>query len=112
MNPSLEPTESRVLVLAPTGRDALLASRVLSEAGIGAHICTNLEDLQRGIREGAGAVLVTEDGLSVTAVADLADVLANQPTWSNLPVLVFSGGEDKGEAVAPPVRRLVEVASP
>ncbi len=110
MNPSLEGTENRVLLLAPTGRDALLASRVLSEAGIGAHICTNLEDLQRGIREGAGAVLVTEDGLSLTAVADLADVLANQPTWSYLPVLVFSGGEDKGEAVAPPIRRLVEVA--
>jgi len=110
MNPTLEPTDSRVLLLAPTGRDALLARRVLSEAGIGAHICANLEDLQQGIREGAGAVLVTEDGLSVTAVAELAEVLANQPTWSNLPVLVFSGGEDKGEAVAPPVRRLVEVA--
>jgi len=110
MNPPLEPTESRVLLLAPTGRDALLARRVLAEAGIGAHICTNLEELQRGIREGAGAVLVTEDGLSVTAVAELAEVLANQPTWSNLPVLVFSGGEDKGEAVAHPIRRLVEVA--
>jgi signal transduction histidine kinase/CheY-like chemotaxis protein len=110
MNPPLEPTDSRVLLLAPTGRDALLARRVLCEAGVSAHICKNLEDLQRGIREGAGAVLVTEDGLSVTAVAELAEVLGNQPTWSNLPVLVFSGGEDKGEAVAAPVRRLVEVA--
>ncbi len=99
-----------MLLLAPTGRDALLARRVLSEAGISAHICKNHEDLQWGIREGAGAVLVTEDGLSVTAVAELAEVLANQPTWSNLPVLVFSGGEEKGETVAPPVRRLVEVA--
>jgi len=110
MNPSLEPTENRVLLLAPTGRDALLARRVLAEAGIGACVCTSLGELQLGIREGAGAVLVTEDGLSVTAVAELAEVLANQPTWSNLPVLVFSGGEDKGEAVAPPIRRLVEVA--
>ncbi|HYT33340.1 MAG TPA: HAMP domain-containing sensor histidine kinase, partial [Thermoanaerobaculia bacterium] len=110
MNPSLEPTENRVLLLAPTGRDALLARRVLAEAGIGACVCTSLHELQLGIREGAGAVLVTEDGLSVTAVAELAEVLANQPTWSNLPVLVFSGGEDKGEAVAPPIRRLVEVA--
>ena len=110
MNPPPEWTESRVLLLAPTGRDALLASRVLSEAGIGAHVCSTLEELQRGIREGAGAALMTEEGLSATAVADLAGVLANQPAWSNLPVLVFSGGEAKGEAVAPALRRLVEVA--
>jgi signal transduction histidine kinase/CheY-like chemotaxis protein len=110
MNPPPDLTESRVLLLAPTGRDALLASRVLSEAGIDACACANPEALQEGIRQGAGAVLVTEDGLSVTAVADLAQVLANQPAWSNLPVLVFSGGEERGEAVAPSVRRLVEVA--
>jgi signal transduction histidine kinase/CheY-like chemotaxis protein len=110
MSPSPDWNESRVLLLAPKGRDALLASRVLSEAGIDACACSNPEALQEGIRQGAGVVLVTEEGLSVTAVADLAQVLAIQPAWSNLPVLVFSGGEDRGEAVAPSVRRLVEVA--
>ncbi|HTD51451.1 MAG TPA: sensor histidine kinase, partial [Thermoanaerobaculia bacterium] len=101
MSPSPDWNESRVLLLAPKGRDALLASRVLSEAGIDACACSNPEALQEGIRQGAGVVLVTEEGLSVTAVADLAQVLAIQPAWSNLPVLVFSGGEDRGEAVAP-----------
>jgi signal transduction histidine kinase/CheY-like chemotaxis protein len=110
MNSPRDWTESRVLLLAPTGRDALLASRVLSQAGIDACACASPEELQEGIRQGAGVVLVTEDGLSVTAVADLAQVLADQPAWSNLPVLVFSGGEERGEAVAPSVRRLVEVA--
>src|SRR5260370_12024152 len=102
MNPPLEPTDSRVLVLAPTGRDALLARRVLSEAGIGAHICANLEDLQQGIREGAGAVLVTEDGLSVTAVAELPEVLATHPPSSNLPLLPFSAWQDPLSAPPPP----------
>jgi signal transduction histidine kinase/CheY-like chemotaxis protein len=80
----------RLLVLAPTGRDALLATDVLRRAGLTAEPCASVADLCAEIERGAGAVLLTEEVLTAPGLRTLAGVIAAQEPWSDLPVVVFS----------------------
>ncbi len=103
--PASEDVESRVLVLAPTGRDAALARRVLEDSGIRAEICDDIEALRREIQAGAGAVLLTEDALDSRAAEQLAETFQTQLSWSDLALLLFSSSASK-ESPSSPLRRL------
>jgi signal transduction histidine kinase/ActR/RegA family two-component response regulator len=104
-------SESRVLILAPTGRDAVLAAGVLEEAEIRTKRCGNVDDLAAEIRSGAGAVLITEEALTPDTAAELAEVFHGQLPWSDLPLLVFSGGAVRRETLPPAVARLADLAN-
>jgi signal transduction histidine kinase/ActR/RegA family two-component response regulator len=81
--------EQRVLILAPCGRDGILATQVLDQAGIPTCICDDAEALWAGICEGAGAAVVTNEALNPGVVASLAAGLQAQPAWSDFPLLIF-----------------------
>jgi signal transduction histidine kinase/CheY-like chemotaxis protein len=86
----------RVLILAPTARDAQITCRLLEAAGLVciacAHMLNLLEELEGG---GAGAVLLTEEVLQDGAVERFLEVLSRQPSWSDLPVvMLMRGGTD------------------
>jgi hypothetical protein len=49
------PLEERVLVLAPTPRDAELCARIFEGAGMTCFCCSDLAMLQAEIKVGAGA---------------------------------------------------------
>jgi signal transduction histidine kinase len=83
--------EERVLVVAPTGRDAALTCEVLANAGLIAEPCVNLAEAWTKIEEGAGALLLTEESLSTSGLEALARALASQPPWSDLPIIVLTG---------------------
>jgi signal transduction histidine kinase len=85
----------RVLILAPHGRDALLASELLDKRGIVSHACRSLADLVGELGIGAGAVLVTEEALAIGDAAALLAWTADQPTWSDLPFVVLSNGSSR-----------------
>jgi hypothetical protein len=57
---------SRVLILAPVGRDAALTRSFLNRAGVESLGCSNLDDLQRNLFEGAGAAVITGGGADWT----------------------------------------------
>jgi hypothetical protein len=82
----------RVLVLAPQGRDAPLICGVLAAAGIEAEACATVAELASRMRDGAAAALITEEALT-DGFADLADVLAGQPSWSDFPVILLTAGD-------------------
>ena len=84
-------TELRVLVLAPSGRDARLAEQTLARTGLEAAVCEDLNALRRAIAEGAGAVLVVEEALPRDAGGDPAAWIGPEPAWSILPVVVLTG---------------------
>jgi PAS domain S-box-containing protein len=87
-------SESRVLVLAPSGNDAQLTADFLRRAGADAHICRDMPDLACCIAEGCGALVLAEETLDVAIVATLSTILAQQPSWSDIPVgIVTSRGE-------------------
>src|SRR5688572_9497883 len=85
-----EDKEERVLLLTPTGRDALLTQKILAEVSISSSICGGIEELCRKLESGAGAVLLTEEALTPHAVTCLIHTLNKQPAWSDIPVILFA----------------------
>jgi hypothetical protein len=83
--------EQRISILAPTGRDAELTHKVLTEARVDCRICANVQALCAEVRGGAGAILVSEEAIVANEpLRTLAQALAEQPQWSDLPVLVLT----------------------
>ncbi len=80
-----------VLVVAPTGRDATLLRSELERVGIAASLPNGIAELVGAARAGrCGCLLVAEEALSREAIASLAELLHQQPSWSDLPVLVLT----------------------
>src|SRR4028119_1987897 len=80
----------RVLMLAPTARDAAMARSVLADAGFAPAVFEACEELADAGREGAGVVLLMEEFFASENAGRLLEVLARQPAWSNLPLLVLA----------------------
>ena len=95
--------DSRVLVLAPTSKDAAVTHALLRSAGIDSHVCRTFDDLVLELKEGAGAILVPEGPSRAAQNATLAAAIGEQPPWSDLPVLVMTrlgaDSSESGEAV-------------
>ena len=80
----------RVLVLAPFGRDAAEIARVLGAADFCTVGCEDVAQFCAGIEQGAGVALVAEEALSDQARQLIAAILADQPSWSDLPLLILT----------------------
>jgi len=79
----------RVLLLAPTARDGEVTRRLLSGAGVEVVVCKGWRHAEELMREGAGALMVTDLAFADPGFAVLLNVLERQPPWSNLPVLAL-----------------------
>src|SRR3954452_16148446 len=90
--------ERRVLVLAPTERDAQNTTRILQRQGIGSTVCRDIDALCREIAIGAGAVVLTEETLGAAHLARLVAVIEAQPHWSDLPFVALTRGGPDSEA--------------
>ena len=90
---------SRVLILAPVGRDAALTRSLLNRAGVESLGCSNLDDLQRNLFEGAGAAVITEEALIGRDTSGLVEWVAQQPPWSDFPFIVLLEPGASAEAV-------------
>ncbi|RPH59724.1 MAG: hybrid sensor histidine kinase/response regulator, partial [Acidobacteria bacterium] len=85
--------DGRVLIFAPIGRDAALTAAVLTRASVPYFICSTLSVLCTQYEHGAGALLLTEEALDDRGFRTLADLLDQQPPWSDISVLLFVGHE-------------------
>jgi len=102
--------ERRVLVLAPTGRDAHLARTMLAENGVRCTICGDLRALLNELTLGAGAILVSEEAFgSMEDLYVLGERLARQAPWSDLPVLLMARHGADSPLVRQAVRSLGNV---
>ncbi|MFL6230971.1 MAG: ATP-binding protein [Pyrinomonadaceae bacterium] len=84
--------EERILILAPTGRDAALTARFIGGAGLATHVCAGVEELCSEILSGAGLAFVTGEALTPHAMRCLVAALAEQPAWSDFPLVVLTSG--------------------
>src|SRR5271165_2334698 len=82
--------EVRILVLAPTGRDASLIADTLSADQLPAVVCPNADTLFSKLEEGAAAAITAEEALPPAAVTNLGQWLAAQPPWSDIPFVVLT----------------------
>ena len=91
----------RVLVLAPIGRDAAIASAILSEAGIAAESVANLASCStRSTAASARRSSPRRPSAPPTSTA-LSAWLDRQPAWSDLPIIVLThhgGGPERNPA--------------
>ena len=101
--------EQRVLILAPTGKDAALTRSVLDQASVACLICPDLDRACVELDAGAGAILMTEETVSPSGRDCLTDWLARQPPWSDLPVLIVARHGADSTAVAQAMDRLGNV---
>lgn len=83
------PNERRVLIVSPIGRDARLVCRLLERAQILCETSTS-DDLPDQVTKGAGAAIIAEESLSSEAVERLALALRQQPSWSDLPLILLT----------------------
>ena len=96
--PASDQLERRVLVLAPTARDAEITRALLERAGLAAVACPDLRAFTRAFAAGAGAALITEDAVVADGVDELLTAFANQPAWSELPVvMLMRGGSEESD---------------
>lgn len=91
-----------VLVLAPVGRDAEVATAILREIEVRSTICPDLESLVASL-DRAHCAVVTEEALRGADRQALADWVAAQPPWSDFPFLLL------GQRGAPPGAEMVEM---
>ncbi|HSO06377.1 MAG TPA: hybrid sensor histidine kinase/response regulator [Pelomicrobium sp.] len=88
-NVAADNREEKILILAPTGRDARLAQDTLARAGLACDVCAGLGELQAAMGAGAGAALVAEEALP--GGGESADAwIPAEPCWSQLPLVVLT----------------------
>lgn len=92
----------RVLMLAATPKDLVLTCDILIRAGIDCIGCDSLEELTEKLHEDAGAILLPEESITGAGDPALVRYLAEQPSWSDLPMLVMArpGADSAGVATA------------
>ena len=83
--------EERVLILAPTQKDARISQNILAESGVASAACASLDQLCSELQEGAGAIVLSEEALRRGGLSRLVEVVGQQPAWSDFPFLVLTG---------------------
>jgi signal transduction histidine kinase len=82
--------ESRLLVLASTAKDYELTCEILSRRNIQCERCWDVTELCSKLLEGAGALLVSEEALLSDRNDELSRCLAEQPPWSDVPLILLA----------------------
>src|SRR6476469_7458344 len=80
---------TRVLVLAPSGRDAAAAAEQLAAAGLHVQTCSDVVGLIERLNEGAGVAVIAEEALR-SGLKELADWVSRQPPWSDFPFVILT----------------------
>lgn len=101
--------EKRVLVLAPTRRDGDVTETFLRRAGIAVLLCPDLSCVCREIETGAAAILLTAEALDAAGIRELITLIENQPSWSDLPIVLLSPGGPQSPRVHDTCRALGNV---
>lgn len=81
-----------VCVIAPTGRDAELVVDLLQHNGLTAETCTDPLSLGKFDHDSIGPLLIAEEALNTATVQQLSELIRSQPAWSDLPILILTGG--------------------
>ena len=83
--------DERALILAPP-QLAADTSRLLTSAGINSLCAVDLANLQARLAEGAGLAIIAEQVFSQGPSALLQAFIDQQPSWSDLPIVLLTQG--------------------
>jgi signal transduction histidine kinase len=100
--------ERRLLILTPVGKDASLIATALAPDALSCIGCRDLEELALEVERGAAAIVIAEEALAGSD-GRLAALLARQPPWSDLPVLLLTRAGADSQVAARTQRTLGNV---
>ena len=112
MTTAFTTSSQRAVILAPQGRDALIASGILQEGGLAANICNDLHGLVVEIAAGAGVAVLTDDAIRNTDIKMLVEWIKSQPPWSDFPFVLLTergGGLERNPTAARQMQALGNV---
>lgn len=81
--------EQRILILAPTAKDAAICQKLLDEAAMPAAVCPDLASICREMGQGAAAAMIAEEAIPLEQIDPLLAALEQQPAWSDFPLLIL-----------------------
>jgi signal transduction histidine kinase/CheY-like chemotaxis protein len=81
--------ENRIVMLPPTQRDGEMTVRLLAQNGIVCETCAGFPALLDALAVGAGGLIIAQEHLLGDKAGRLRRVLAEQPPWSDLPLIVL-----------------------
>lgn len=97
------PLAARTLILAPHGRDAVVAKGLLRDARLNSDICIDVDELLQELKNGADTAIVTEEAIRTADLRALAEWVSSQPAWSDFPFVVLTehgGGIERNPSAA------------
>jgi len=95
------PAAARVLVLAPTGRDAAMLQDRIVGAGMSCEICPDLKALLASMSVGAAAAVIAHEALPQGGAERLLGTLDAQEPWSDIHVFFLSEARSNGPVAGP-----------
>lgn len=101
--------EARVLLAAPTRRDAAVTCAILERARIACEPFPDLASLAAAIPDGVGAIMLTDAALVAPGMDQVFAALAAQADWSDIPVLLLAPERQRGMATARAVEAFTNV---
>jgi signal transduction histidine kinase/ActR/RegA family two-component response regulator len=102
-------SHTRVLVLPLTPADGMAIARVLDSADIGCTVCRDIDELCDALESDAGSIIVPEESVLMHSTQLLAR-LADQPMWSELPIIILSQSGRESPALTGIMPRLGNVS--
>jgi PAS domain S-box-containing protein len=88
-----------ILVFLPNHREKTLVTDALTHSGIRTEVFAQLDHLATQISDKTGAVLLAAEAFADVAAAQLMKRLREQPKWSDLPLVVVTGGTEVPRAI-------------
>jgi len=82
--------QERVLLHTPGLKTRRAIERILSEGRLPFASFDSINALYQALRDGAGAVVVTDEAVTDDAVRLLTRLLNRRPAWSNLPIIILT----------------------
>lgn len=108
---SINNRNEKILILAPTGRDAELTAGFLEEAGFMAEICKSVAELCPKIKGNPGLIFLTGEVLNPETIQQLIASLKCQPPWSDIPLIVLTSGGSESPVNVEALSQLGEAAN-
>lgn len=99
----------RVLILPPTAKDGEVTSALLCKAGVPCVVCGRVAELVAELSAGAAVVMLTDEALFSPDIGMLTSVLDQQPSWSELPIIMLMRGGPESAAAMDVLRSISNV---
>ncbi|WP_194725650.1 response regulator [Noviherbaspirillum malthae] len=98
-NPTVYMEQAVIVVFASFGRDAQTLAEIIERTGAQAFVCRSGNELCSLFDDSTAAIVVTEESLR-EATDTILSCLTAQPAWSDVPVIILSGGHGRAGAPA------------